>query len=109
MMRGGMMRGQAKAGNLATTLPRGGCGRPMAQYDRLPAELRLWLAGAALPWSAASALRLWRRALCEAGGDISRARARLDRAEAQMLTREAAQIWGAAHPLAAQGMPGAGR
>ena len=103
------MRGRDKAGNLATTLPRGGCGRPMAQYDRLPAELRLWLAGAALPWSAASALRLWQRALREAGGDISRARARLDRAEARMLTREAARIWGAAHPLATHEMAGAGR
>ena len=92
MMRDGMMRGQAKAGNLATTLPRGGCGRPMAQYDRLPTELRLW-----------------QRALREAGGDISRARARLDRAEARMLTREAARIWGAAHPLATHEMAGAGR
>ncbi len=103
------MRGRDKAGNLAATLPRGGSGRPMAQYDRLPAELRLWLAGAALPWSAASALRLWQRALREAGGDISRARARLDRAEARMLTREAARIWGAAHPLATHEMAGAGR
>ena len=103
------MRGRDKAGNLATTLPRGGSGRPLAQYDRLPAELRLGLAGAALPWSAASALRLWQRALREAGGDISRARARLDRAEARMLTREAARIWGAAHPLATHEMAGAGR
>lgn len=71
----------------------------MARYDCLPAELRHWLAGAALPWSAASALRLWRCALIETGGDTARARARLDRAEARMLGREAGAIWGPSYPL----------
>jgi hypothetical protein len=39
----------------------------MASYDRLPRDLRLWLAEAALPWSARSVLRLWQRALKETG------------------------------------------
>ncbi|WP_276617454.1 DUF6525 family protein [Qingshengfaniella alkalisoli] len=33
----------------------------MASFDGLPPELRRWLAQAALPWSAHSARRLWRR------------------------------------------------
>ena len=70
---------------------------PMAAYDRLPRDLRLWLAGAALPWSAVSVLRLWQRALRETGCPEA-ARARLTRAEAQTLAREAANVWGAAYP-----------
>ena len=57
-------------------------------YDRLPAPLRRWLAQAALPWSVRSAQRLWRRALAESDGDVARALARLDAAEARQLSRE---------------------
>jgi hypothetical protein len=39
---------------------------PMAVYDRLPRPLRGWLAGAALPWSPQSALRIWQK--CRAKG-----------------------------------------
>ena len=59
----------------------------MAEFDRLPPDLRRWLAQAALPWSAASALRLWRRTLTE-GGDSMLALARLDRAERATLARD---------------------
>jgi hypothetical protein len=71
--------------NLRTGLPlrrREGCS--MAAYDRLPAPLRRWLAGAALPWSPASALRLWQRAL--ARGEAPEAA--LARAEARTLARD---------------------
>lgn len=67
--------------NLATSLRRKARPDAMARYDRLPAELRLWLAGAALPWSASSALRLWQRALHETR-DPAAARQRLSAAEA---------------------------
>ena len=73
-----------RGGNLATSLPRRrqrGC--PMAAYDRLPPELRRWLAEAALPWSAASVLRVWHRA-----GDPARALARLSALEAGQLARD---------------------
>ncbi len=73
---------------------------PMPAFDRLPAELRAWLHQAALPWSAASALRLWQRALHDHGGDTSAARARLTRAEARLIARDAARIWGPGHPAA---------
>ena len=72
---------------------------PMSAYDRLPPDLRTWLAEAALPWSAASVLRLWRAALAETGCPHS-ARERLARAEQRTLSREAARVWGKHHPAA---------
>ena len=59
----------------------------MAAYDRLPADLRAWLAQAALPWSPASALRIWRRA-----GSPAAAFARLDAAEQAALARDRAGV-----------------
>ena len=70
---------------------------PMAAYDRLPPDLRAWAAGAALPWSAASILRIWHKALRETGCPAA-ARARLTRAEAKTRARDAAKVWGAAYP-----------
>ncbi|MGY6634359.1 MAG: DUF6525 family protein [Alkalilacustris sp.] len=74
--------------NLATRLPRRPLEAPMRAFDRLPADLRVWLHGAVLPWSPRSALRLWRKALSETGDPLA-ARARLDAAEARMLARDA--------------------
>lgn len=71
----------------------------MAAYDRLPRELRLWLHEAALPWSPQSALKIWQRALREAGGDTSAAHVRLMRAEARTLAKDAPRVWGASYPL----------
>lgn len=75
--------------NLSTTLPRrprqGGA---MAAYDRLPQALRHWLAQAALPWSADSALAIWRRY----GSDPARAIPALTRAEAATLRRDAQRV-----------------
>ncbi|MFN3969856.1 MAG: DUF6525 family protein [Gemmobacter sp.] len=70
---------------------------PMAAHDRLPAPLRAWAAAAALPWSAASVLRIWRRALTR-GGDHQAALEALNRAEAATLARERALVWGADAP-----------
>ncbi|WP_010138250.1 DUF6525 family protein [Oceanicola sp. S124] len=60
---------------------------PMAEYDRLPAELRLWLAQAVLPWSARSARRAWSNALRRTGGDPEAARQHLSRIEARQISR----------------------
>ncbi|MDF3855846.1 DUF6525 family protein [Paracoccus sp. P2] len=81
-------------GNLATSLRRRRRRCPIAQYDRLPPELRRWLAQAALPWSPVSALRLWHKLLDETAGNIEAARQRLDLIEARMLMRDAPRIWG---------------
>jgi hypothetical protein len=61
---------------------------PMAAYDRLPPELRGWLAQAALPWSARSALRAWHRALQRFSGDTDAAKQHLSRCERNTLTRD---------------------
>lgn len=84
--------------NLATSLRRRRRSCPITQYDRLPPELRHWLAQAALPWSPVSALRLWRKLLDETGKDPEAARARLDMIEARMLMRDAPRVWGVAPP-----------
>ncbi|WP_222478920.1 DUF6525 family protein [Leisingera aquaemixtae] len=65
-------------------------GDPMQAYDALPPGLRRWLATACLPWSPASALKIWNKA----GGsrDPGAAAARLDAAEQAMLRRDAG-IW----------------
>jgi hypothetical protein len=86
--------------NLVTSLKRRQS--PMHAHDRLPPELRAWLHQASLPWSAASALRIWRQALRQTSGDAAAARARLDAAEARLLARDAARIWGPGHPAAAE-------
>lgn len=79
-------------GNLGQTAqrPRSRSRDPMAAYDALPGPLRLWLADAALPWSPASVLRLWRR-LRAGGATPAQTLAALDRAEAMALRREAAR------------------
>lgn len=93
--------------NLQTSLRRRrrqGC--PMADYDRLPAPVRRWLAEAALPWSARSVRRLWDRALAQTGGDVETALHRLCEAERQRLKKDAPRIWGASHPAVARPSPG---
>jgi hypothetical protein len=60
---------------------------PMADYDSLPAELRRWLAHAALPWSPRSAHRAWLRALSETGHPKA-ALARLDALQSRRLSRD---------------------
>lgn len=81
--------------NLRSSLKRSGRrAEPMTAYDRLPEELRSWLAQAALPWSTRSALRLWHRALRSCNGDAEAARQELSRIERANLRKDAARIWG---------------
>lgn len=58
----------------------------MRAHDRLPAPLRLWLKQAALPWSAASARRIWEREVRRSG--VEGALRRLAAVEAATLARE---------------------
>lgn len=82
--------------NLSSRLPRS---KPasMRAFDRLPPRLRNWLHQAALPWSAASALALWQRALRETGCETA-ALARLSATEARLIARDAQAVWGPDHP-----------
>jgi hypothetical protein len=61
--------------------------------------VRHWLAGAVLPWSAASVRRVWLRAIKAARGDSLAARAALDAIERKRLERDVARLWGRVHPF----------
>jgi len=71
----------------------------MREFDRLPAELRAWLADAVMPWRPRSVRRAFDRALA-ATGDRGRALAELDRLEARRVGKDAARVYGPEHPAA---------
>ena len=73
---------------------------PMREFDRLPAELRAWLACAALPWRPRSVRRAYDRALSQTK-DVARALQSLDRLEARRMAHDTLQVWGPDHPDAA--------
>ena len=73
--------------NLNSRLPRRRQANPMDQFDRLPSELRRWIANAALPWSSASCLKIWRSAQ-RSGASLPQIYARLEQAEQRMLAKE---------------------
>ncbi len=60
---------------------------PMDTFDKLPTELRQWLCRAVLPWSPASASRIWSRSLAR-GLSPDEAIAALCQAEARTLARD---------------------
>ncbi|MGB0959317.1 MAG: DUF6525 family protein [Halocynthiibacter sp.] len=75
--------------NLGQTSLRGKrrASNPMQAYDALPAPLRRWLGQAALPWSPASAKRIWQKAHAK-GLSIEDALSSLSQAEAKTLARD---------------------
>nr|WP_221385013.1 DUF6525 family protein [Sulfitobacter undariae] len=81
--------------NARTSLPRSRRAvNPMAMYDRLPTDLRVWLRQAVLPWSPRSALRVWRSALEKHGNDPIAAQAYLGQLEQKMLKQDSRKTWG---------------
>lgn len=60
---------------------------PMRAFDRLPPDLRTWLANAALPWRPRSVQRAYDRALARTG-DPDRALAELDQMQHSKLARD---------------------
>jgi hypothetical protein len=60
---------------------------PMQTFDALPAPLRHWLGQATLPWSPASAKRIWIKARAQ-GLSTDDALSRLSQAEAKTLARD---------------------
>ena len=73
---------------------------PMREFDKLPADLRAWLAGAILPWRPRSVRRSFERAYSKTG-DRAGALAELDRLQARLIAKDARSVWGLEHPLAA--------
>ncbi|MCT4558036.1 MAG: DUF6525 family protein [Pelagimonas sp.] len=61
-------------------------GDPMRDFDRLPPELRAWMAQAVLPWSVTSCLKIWRNARASGEG-VEVALQRLTQAEAGCLAK----------------------
>lgn len=76
---------------------------PMRDFDRLPPELRAWLAEAVLPWRPRSVRRAFERAVARTR-DRARALAELDRLQDRLVARDAPRVWGRDHP----GHPGGG-
>ena len=66
-------------------------GSAMQSFDALPAPVRRWLSEAALPWSPASARRMWCRAKAR-GLSVEQALRMLSEAEHRMLARDAQSI-----------------
>ena len=59
----------------------------MRHYDALPKALRQWMAGACLPWSATSCLKIWRKAEAE-GASVEQRLERLSHVEQCTLKQE---------------------
>jgi hypothetical protein len=72
---------------------------PLRDYDRLPADLRCWVASAILPWRPASVRRAFDKALAETG-DRGSALSRLNALQGRLVARDAAAVWGPDHPAA---------
>lgn len=70
---------------------------PMREFDRLPAELRAWIAAADLPWRPRSVHRSFKRALSRTG-DKSRALEELNRIQERLMSKDARHVWGRDHP-----------
>jgi hypothetical protein len=77
--------------NLSSSLRRRGS--TMQDYDRLPPELRAWLAQAALPWSVRSVRKLWAQAK-RRHPTADAALRHLTQLETRALHRDAPQVWG---------------
>ncbi|WP_397543875.1 DUF6525 family protein [Roseovarius salis] len=70
---------------------------PMRDYDRLPPELRAWLAEAVLPWRPRSVRRAFDRAVARTR-NRARALEELDRLQERLVAKDARAVWGDAHP-----------
>lgn len=74
---------------------------PMREFDRLPPELRAWLASAVLPWRPRSVRRAFDKAVARTR-DKTSAIKELDRLQEQLIARDAHKVWGQDHPHAIQ-------
>ena len=71
----------------------------MSDFDRLPRELRTWIATADLPWRPKSVQRSFDRAFSRTG-DLMKALEELDRLQRRLASKDARTIWGENHPQA---------
>lgn len=74
----------------------------MRDFDRLPKELRVWIADADLPWRPKSVRRSFDRALSQTG-DLERALDVLDQLQQRLVAKDSEKVWGRDHPEASKG------
>lgn len=72
---------------------------PMQEFDRLPAELRVWLASAVLPWRPRSVRRAFNSAFAQTQ-DVEDALRELDRLQERLIAKDAPKVWGQEYPCA---------
>lgn len=77
---------------------------PMREFDRLPPELRSWLASAILPWSPRSAGRAFHRVMAKTRNRREALDA-LSQMQQRAVARDARVTWGPDHPFAEGSAP----
>ena len=70
---------------------------PLLDYDRLPRELRAWVANAELPWRPRSVLKAYERAFSKTG-DRNKALNELNYIQHRLVAKDAIVIWGKNYP-----------
>ena len=70
---------------------------PILDYDKLPKELRKWIANAELPWRPKSVLKAYERAYSRTGNS-KKAMNELTRIQNHLVSKDTAHIWGKNHP-----------
>ena len=66
---------------------------PLLDYDRLPKELRAWVANAELPWRPKSVLKAYNRAYLKTGSR-DKAMNELNCIQNRLVSKDAIMIWG---------------
>ena len=72
-------------------------GNSMQDFDRLPSQLRIWLASAILPWRPRSVQRTYAKAFARTRS-ADHALRELDRIEKNLIARDVRKVWGNDHP-----------
>lgn len=71
----------------------------MLEFDRLPQELRIWIATAELPWRPKSVRKTFDRALSQTGSS-EKALQELNRVQHRLVSKDSKKVWGKEHPNA---------
>ena len=73
--------------------------KPMLEFDRLPRELRVWIASADLPWRPRSVQKAFDRVMSQSGNNAN-ALEELSRLQRWLISKDATNVWGREHPNA---------
>ena len=71
----------------------------LLDYDRLPRDLRAWIANAELPWRPRSVLKAYERAFLKTG-DRNKALKELNYIQYRLVAKDTVVIWGKNYPKA---------